>query len=682
MGKKLLALLLLCSCAWAEEDDSLFSLEITVTATKTPRRAFDTPASVSIITREAISAAPAHNVDDLLVSAKGVVLKRSIGMGEGVPADINMRGIPAAIAASRTLILVDGIPTNVSGTPLLILNEVPLEAVERVEIVRGPYSCLYGANAFGGVINIITRTPKDSMRTEVYGDLGNMVYWQGAVWNGAGAGKLSYSVNAGLRGIGNYFGRDSALIRREDGDHYIKTENFNYGDRRFFGKTEYALRPDLTARLHLRYFESELGFGLTRKTPTPEAIITKGNKFLAGPFLEWKPSPALNLTGGVFYRRTKGEFWNEAILEKSGPAGGVWTASMWEAVSDDIQGQAQASFWLGYHHLLSVGGDGLFNQIHFGATEDRNTGAPVEGSRPVDKDLYNGGVFVQDEMSYWDRLLVVPGVRFDYSSGFKWAVSPKIGAQVRVAEPLRLRASFGRGFRAPSTSELYLPEFTVNFSTALMSNPDLTPEYLWAADGGGVLTLFEERVVVQSDFFYNRMKDLIAPRFYGIMADGFKVTFKNISQAVSYGLESGVDLKVIQPLFVFCNYTFTESEEAESGGALDYIPLHKANAGFRVNFPLGRYLLEASFAEDYTGSRSYLDWGKWENIILNDLDKARPVRYYLEPYWRTDIGLKGSYKDRVWAGISAQNVFNATFEESGGNLAPGRLISLRLGAGF
>ena len=77
-------------------------------------------------------------------------------MGEGIPSDIILRGIPGALAAARTLILVDGIPTNVAGTPFLILNEIPLDAIQRVEIIKGPFSSLYGANALGGVINIIT----------------------------------------------------------------------------------------------------------------------------------------------------------------------------------------------------------------------------------------------------------------------------------------------------------------------------------------------------------------------------------------------------------------------------------------------------------------------------------------------------------------------------------------------
>jgi outer membrane cobalamin receptor len=132
-----------------------------ISATRTARRLEDVPVSVSVIERPRIESAPVRNVDDLLITEPGVSVKRVVGMGEGIPSDIIVRGVPGAYAANRLLVLVDGIPTNVSGTPFMILNLVPMESIERVELVRGPFSSLYGANAFSGVLNIITRQAQD-----------------------------------------------------------------------------------------------------------------------------------------------------------------------------------------------------------------------------------------------------------------------------------------------------------------------------------------------------------------------------------------------------------------------------------------------------------------------------------------------------------------------------------------
>jgi outer membrane cobalamin receptor len=97
-----------------------------ITATRTNRLISQTPASVGVISQEEIEISPAKNMDDLIMKETGVQVRRVVGIGEGVPSDIIIRGIPGSFGSSRTLILVDGIPTNVSGTPFLILNEIPL----------------------------------------------------------------------------------------------------------------------------------------------------------------------------------------------------------------------------------------------------------------------------------------------------------------------------------------------------------------------------------------------------------------------------------------------------------------------------------------------------------------------------------------------------------------------------
>jgi len=126
--------------------------EVVVTATRTERLRSQTPVSVTVIPSQEIAASPAVNLDDVLRTQTGIGVKRVVGVASGIPAMISIRGVPSA---NRTLILVDGMPLNSSGTGFLSLNEIPIGAVERVEIVRGPFSSLYGANAFSGAINVI-----------------------------------------------------------------------------------------------------------------------------------------------------------------------------------------------------------------------------------------------------------------------------------------------------------------------------------------------------------------------------------------------------------------------------------------------------------------------------------------------------------------------------------------------
>jgi outer membrane cobalamin receptor len=119
--------------------DSVATLDkMVVTATRTRRRMSQTPASVTVISRQEIASSPARDINDLVEDKASVQTNRVVTIGEGVPSSIIMRGIPGSLAASRTLVLVDGIPSNAAGTPFLIVSESPLDAIESVEIVRGP----------------------------------------------------------------------------------------------------------------------------------------------------------------------------------------------------------------------------------------------------------------------------------------------------------------------------------------------------------------------------------------------------------------------------------------------------------------------------------------------------------------------------------------------------------------
>ena len=218
--------------------DSVTNLDkMVVTASRTNRLMSETPASVSVISKDMISASPAKTIEDLLLSQTGVQARRSVSIGEGIPSDIIFRGIPGSLAATRTLILVDGIPTNASGTPFLIVNEIPLEAIERIEIVRGPYSGLYGANAFGGVVNILTKEGYGKASGSISAETsypfsvldqyfseghsfakaldtsGTLAYWNANATVSGGTDKYGLLVSGGYRAIGNYLLSDSGEVR-------------------------------------------------------------------------------------------------------------------------------------------------------------------------------------------------------------------------------------------------------------------------------------------------------------------------------------------------------------------------------------------------------------------------------------------------------------------------------------
>jgi outer membrane cobalamin receptor len=653
-----------------------------ITATRTPRSIKETPAVVTVITKEQIEASPAKTISDILLYEPGIVVQRPSGMAEGVPAGINIRGVPSALVATRTLILMDGIPVNATGTPFLIINEIPLDAIDRIEVVRGPYSNLYGANALGGVINVITKNAAQGFHGDVYGGAGNYLYREAGATSSLATGRFSYYVNFGARGIGNIFGFDSIYHRNYDQIHYRSSENYGYSEERCMGKFGYSPDSRTTITLHTRYFNSDLGYGKTAHTNPLVDRNTEGNKFLVGPELKMNVSDGIDVKLGGFFRTLNGKFYNEGYTADTPH---VAVPSVWGATSNDGQANGQVTLRLIEHNSITAGFEILDNAIDFGANVNSITGETLLGAYGVKKSIYNLGFYLQDEVKYFDRLVVVGGMRIDDHSIFGSAYCPKIGASFKLTDYLRLRSSVGRAFRAPNLTELFMPSLMLELGKVIAPNPALKPEYVWTVDGGFECDL-TKWVTFHADGFYNSMDNLISPMLVNVFStpdvpEGATVTQVNIDKALSAGMESGATLKLRQWLSVFANYTYTWSEDEKTKMALDFIPTHTVNGGVCVRIAFSTFLFEATIDEQWTSPRTYLDIESWM-VSGNEPSLSTRKPLYPSSYSRTDASVRLWYKKHLWLGIDALNLFNAEIEESGGTLAPGRLYSGRIGYTF
>ena len=673
--------------------------KMVVTATRTARHPSELPVSITIISKEEIRNSAAKSVEDLLQYKTGIQIKRPIGMGEGVPMDIMIRGIPGSVAATRTLILVDGIPTNASGTPFLILNEIPLEIIRKIEIVRGPYSSLYGANAFGGVINIITQTgdgfPSFELTSETsfpFTSLSNYFddkrpygiafwrsnfdqsYWNGVVTSGGGNEKFDYLFSGGIRSIGNYFLHDSALVRNGDSTYLKSIDNHDYRDYRLFFKGGYQITDNLSSQLHIRFFNSDLGFGYIGEPKTSLQRGVRGEKFVIGPSLNYSASETFDLSFGGFYRKLGGEYLDKVQI------GTVAIPSVWRAASDDYQLEGQGSIVAGRSHFLTVGFDYLWNVINFGAMMNRETTEKIAGYQTQNRIIRNAGIFLQDEIAIQSALKLVPAVRYDHHSEFGGAFSPKLGVWGRLSEHLTLRGSAGGAFRAPSTTELYL-NLPIG-SITVLGNPGLQPEYIWSFDGGFEIFSIAD-LSLKSDLFFNSMNNLISLRLPGdTIPVELYVTHANVDKAWSAGIESELSWGPADWLTATCNYSFTRSENREYSVPLDFIPNHKLNFDITLEKSFGKRRFIASIQEGFVGKRGYLDWQTAGLSFRNFHGYINPDYRILEPYWVTDVSL-GYISDRNFKIVlTIQNLLNADYESSPGTFAPGRLAVVKVETGI
>ncbi len=640
--------------------------EVVVTATRSRRSLSGIPASVSVISRSTLEAAPALNTDDLLRSQAGVDVKRVTGMASGIPSRISVRGVPGI---NRTLLLLDGIPLNAAGTGFLGTNEAPLDLAERIEVVRGPFSSLYGSNAFGGVVNVITRDPGvglDGDFTTTAGAFGHREY-SGFV-SGSGS-KASLLFHADTRSTDNYLVRDYRIDRTWDAPtgsfriNRLPVENYDTKEERTFAKASFDPFPDTRVSILGHTFHGRTGYGQTVFLQDPRENTLENRTRMGALRFEASPSPLLDLTIGGYGRRRNEHIVNESYSHMNPfPPFPVYVPSYSDTEYTDWQGELRAVWHPTENHALTLGGEHLRNEGRFDPTRRIDDNTPIAGRNGRIESIRNTAFYLQEEWSA-GAFRMVPGARLDRVDSLGSVVSPKAGLLCRVSDRLRLRTSVGRAFRAPTLSELYMPDISSIPGVVLKSNPGLRPEYLTSADFGATWDA-ASRFKAGLDVFHNDMKDLISTR-----KEGPTMTYVNVDRARSQGFDSVVSWIPAPGWRFSANHTYQWAVDRNNGAVLDYMPQNKGSVSLGHTRSLGSFTLDLHAEEFLSGSRFYTD-------------SATRRRVRLDPYACTGAGLKVRWLDRASLSIRALNLFDREYEETGEVLSPGRQVLVSASAGF
>ncbi|MGQ9673622.1 MAG: TonB-dependent receptor plug domain-containing protein [Candidatus Aminicenantales bacterium] len=406
--------------------------EIVVTATATRKAVKDCSASVSVVKAEDIQAVPASNALNLLGFLPGIFVQRTGDFGR---ADIEIRGIGQN--GRRINILVDGRPEKMGLFGCAVTHTFPLDNVERIEVVRGPASVLYGSEALGGVVNIITHSPEEGFETDFSASYGSFRTRQLNLRHGGKLGRWSY-----------YFTLDD---RQSDGH----LPHSDYHGKAFTGKLIY----DFTDNLHLvfqgKYFrgkKSEYG-------PVNFPLSNFWNDYERG-------SGDLTLKGGgerkEFFFKIYEDFGHHLFSDG------------WHS-RDYVQGGIfRYTSRLIPRNELTMGGD-------FRILSGKSYNSP-QGKWEKSE----AAVFVQDEYVFHDRWILSAGFRLHRDSLFGLEWCPHVGAVFKLDEKTTFRASVNKGFRSPQLNELYI------FPA---SNRDLKPERVWGYEAG-----FQRQIGKQASF--------------------------------------------------------------------------------------------------------------------------------------------------------------------------------------
>lgn len=514
---------------------------VVVTGSRTERPLSEAPVATQVIGRAEIRESGARNVAELLEEQPGVYMAPSFA-GSGP----ELQGLDS----SYTLVLVDGQRAIGRIGGVIDLRRYPLEDIERIEIVRGASSALYGADALAGVINIITRRSRRALEAQAeagYGDR-HRVDLSGRVGASGGAGWSSLS--GALHRVDAYDLDPSDVTT--SGSEIEQYEAALRAGRRIGEALELAAHADYRYRAQDGVDESGGGAVLDRRNRTEEAT------FSLRP--EWTPSAEtkLSLRAGYSY------FRDQFMLDQRQ---GVALDEYQDTREQLAQGGAQLDTWLHPSHFTSVGVEGLYEHLR---SERLASGRG---------DRQRGAIYAQDEWTLLEGplLVLLPGARLDIDSDFGAYATPRLALRFDPTSALTLRASAGLGFRAPDFREQLLFFENPGAGYVVVGNPDLEPERSRNVTLGAELHPLRE-VWLSVSLFRNDLSDMISTEIEstGDAAAATRFRYENVRSAYTQGVEANLRLHPLGGLRLDFGYSFIDTKDEDLDRPLSGRPRHRA----------------------------------------------------------------------------------------------------------
>jgi outer membrane receptor protein involved in Fe transport len=601
-----------------------FEDQVVVSASRSEQELVNAPAAVTLITTETIQNSPATNVGDLLRLVPGMNVTQVSAR------DINLttRGSTSTLATSQ-LALVDGRSVYLDFFGMVMWDLVPTNPheIKRIEVVRGPASAVWGANAMTGVVDVITKSPRelaaDGGRSLT---IGFGAFNRNVTGRDDGSGTLFYVNGSHAQAIDDrwsyklsagYFTQDPLprpVGALPSGTPYPSFPNEGTSQPKFDARVDYDLAGG--ARLTLA--------GGVAGT---EGIIHSG----IGPFDVDSSSRLGYFTARYSNGARRIAFFTNLL---NGDAGNLLTvgpdgrpiALGFDTKTFDVE--AGDTRTIGGRHVLSFGGNYRHNAFDISLA-------------PTGENRNEGGAFIQDEIFLGDRFRWVIGGRLDKFSSIDDAVfSPRTALLFKPTGEQTVRVSFNRAFRAPSLINNHLDVTVVTpvvlpvvglfaFPTRAVGNPDLEEERLTAFELG-YSAVVANRTTVSGAVYWNTTKGGIyftptaaysaaspppgwplPPQLVPPGALTSRYTYLNLGTVKDKGVELGVDTSLNAAVNVFVNYShqwMPEAEDLPAGTSIrdiNWPAANRFNAGF--NFSYSRYLGNMSV--------NFTDEAYWQDVL-------------------------------------------------------------------
>jgi len=609
--------------------------EITVTtATKTEKNIDGIAASVEVLTQKDIEKMGGESLKDIMRRIPGIHIQHSGGAGSSGQPDsaMSIRGINA----KGTLILIDGRRIATEFKKARELNRIAASQIERIEVIKGPMSTLYGSDASGGVVNIITKKPKDG-ETEI--DFG-LRYGQNSDGDAANknvnfgvkssVGKARYSIYANHTDTDPYtqkersdvyvFSKEKSKMKKPSKhpktkktipDHY--TQDITYRDSKkittYGARVDYDISDSTTVGFEFNaYDEEKIGtyFAAFSKSKFKNA---KGKpiKLTNVPVDSHEDSSKLDLGFDVVshinedltltFRAYKSKFekLSTSTTSKYKDLGFSNRAATYrkkiDVAADFLILETVANYALNDQHLVTFGVDRR--------VEDWDSNVFPGGTRTV---TYNS-VYVQDEWEIAETLNAIVGLRYDDISEAENKTTVKVGVVKNFSKLLNLRLNFAQGYRAPDVKELYVDRVTTKGTEKGAATVDaelgkkaynLKPEFTNSYEIG--LSGRSSGFSYSTALFYNKVNNQIA----SVRQKNY-FTYINISEAESKGMELSLNYDISDSLSSGFSWTELRTENKKTGKDLEYQPdrVVSLNIDYQINEDFSAGLNVKHIGEQY-----------------------------------------------------------------------------------
>ena len=641
------ALLLPVFAVAAQADNTPVAPEVLVTTGVEPLPTKQVASSFTIVTAEDIETFQYRDVADALKSVPGLHVVQSGARGSQT--SIFTRGA----SSNQTLVMVNGLPVNDPASPggAANLANIPLDNVERIEIVRGPQSALYGSQAMGGVVNIITKTGSETPVTTLRVEGGTLGTLNTHANTGGTAGNVDYFLSLSREATN---GSDVTPARLRDARGKEKDGNEVVSAS---GRIGAKLNEHLNASAFVQYTDSHTdidddgatagfvpvfqNFDSTYKSRRLQASGEISGRFLGG---QWRPRFSVGVTQ-----------YKSDLADNPDPGGSIYLADV-EYEGRTLQTRFENALDIHPQHLLTFGGSYARDDYSSNGLRDFG-GFVVTSASDADADAF--AVYAADHMTFGERFFATLSLHHDMPDDLKNHTSYTIAPGYYHPETdTRLTASYGTGFKTPSLFQRFGSEFSafLGFPAGQYTgNPNLKPEKSRGWEVGIEQGFAGGKARAGATWFENSVKDAIEIVFDPLTGDS---TAANLQRFDVKGLESFIEVNPTERLTARIDYTWMslDTNTAAVVGALTRRPRHEIG-------------LTAS-------------WRPWDSTVFStniqwvDPDRDIPrdgfgFYVYQAPYTVVNIAASHRLTESVQLTARINNLLDKTYEPAHGLEAPG-----------